>query len=386
MAIRTTTKQTALFWWGLIGIFIVIISIFHYTTPTAKSHYHLIYMQSYFIPILIGAFQFGVRGGLGTALVISVIYFPHIMLHWGSSADQTLMRILQVIMFNVIGYLTGLKAQREQEEKHNYQRTAERLEHSLKELEHQSEKLAELEQQLRLLDRLSIVGELTASLAHEVRNPLGAIRGAVDILKDEVPENPKLTEFFNILVEETDRLNATVENYLGFARRPLGAPTDFDIREVIQNVTALLTSRARRRQIQLQLEIPEQSLFVHADANQVRQVVANLLLNAIQVMTQGVIRVSVRSVSDHGIPRAEIAIADQGPGIPESEIGRIFQPFYTTRKDGTGLGLSIVKRIVDENRWDIRVESTPGKGATFCLLLPLIEEKTTVEKLDHQYE
>ncbi len=374
------------YWWGVIGILIIIISVFHYTTPTTQSYYHLIYMQSYFIPILIGAFQFGVRGGFGAALVISAIYFPHIMLHWGGSSDQTLMRILQVIMFNVVGYLTGLKAQREQEEKHNYQWTAERLERSLRELEHQSEKLAELEQQLRLLDRLSIVGELTASLAHEVRNPLGAIRGAVDILKDEIPENPKLKEFFNILIEETGRLNATVENYLGFARRPQGTASDFDVRDVIQNVTVLLASRARRRQIQLQLEIPDKSIFIHADANQVRQIIANLLLNAIQVMTGGEIRVSVRVISDNETPYVEIAIADQGPGIPESEIGRIFQPFYTTRKDGTGLGLSIVKRIVDENRWDIRVESIPGKGATFCLLLPLKKEKTSIENLDHQYE
>lgn len=374
------------FWKFVIALMVLGISTFHYITPTHLEEFHLIYMMSYFIPILLGAFQFGVKGGLGSAFAITVFYLPHIMLHWTGSPEHTLIRILQVIMFNVIGYLTGLKAEREQAEKERYQRTAEQLNRSLQELQRQSEKLTELEQQLRLLDRLSIVGELTASLAHEVRNPLGSIRGTVEILKDEIPDNPQLQEFFKILVEETERLNMTVENYLSFARRPHGDDVEFELLEVVRNVTTLLSAPARKKGIEVQLKLPDDSIYLYANPNHLRQVIANLLLNAIQVMERGKIQVIVRKGQNNSQPIVEIAVSDEGPGISEKEMGKIFEPFYTTRKDGTGLGLSIVKRIADENRWELQVESTPGKGSTFCVVIPLIKNKAHVKQIGIEHE
>ena len=117
-----------------------------------KWQYHLIFMQSYFIPILIGSFQYGIRGGVGTALAVTILYLPHVMLQWGGLVEANMMRFLQVLLFNVIGYLTGLKAQKEKDEKIRYQNIA-------KELGTNYEKLAELEEQLRLADRLSVIGE-----------------------------------------------------------------------------------------------------------------------------------------------------------------------------------------------------------------------------------
>ena len=95
-------------WWIVIWILVIVISILHYTTPTMEWQYHLIFMQSYFIPILLAAFQFGIRGGLGTAIGVSIFYFPHIMLQWGGLVEGNLMRFLQILLFYVIGYLTGL--------------------------------------------------------------------------------------------------------------------------------------------------------------------------------------------------------------------------------------------------------------------------------------
>ena len=110
-------KNKNVFWWSLICTMIVIISALHYTTSTMDWQYHLIYMQSYFIPILVAAFQFGVRGGILSAVFVSVLYLPHIMLHWGGLIEANLMRFLQIGLFYIIGYLTGFKAQREKEEK-----------------------------------------------------------------------------------------------------------------------------------------------------------------------------------------------------------------------------------------------------------------------------
>ncbi|NIW80322.1 MAG: hypothetical protein GWN16_13080, partial [Calditrichae bacterium] len=334
-------------------------------------------MESYFIPILIAAFQFGVRGGLGTAIAISLIYFPHIMLQWVGDAQHNLLAFLQIGMFNIIGYLTGLKAQKEQTEKNKYQETAQELKQSLDKLREQSVKLSDLEEQLRSTDRLAIVGELTASLAHELRNPLGTIRGTVDILNDELAEENKRSEFFQILVKETERVSEVVENYLNFARKQKNPSSEFDVREVVQNTSMILSSRARKENIRFNIDLPNLPLVLKGDPNDLRQILVNLILNAIQAMSEGgEIRVSgkvefanrhpdTNQTHEKEYPCLQLSIKDQGGGMEPEALNKIFKPFYTTREQGTGLGLSIVKRIVDQHQWHIEVINQPGKGTEF---------------------
>jgi len=376
-------RKNQILWIIFIAAMVIGISLLHYTTSTMKWQYHLIYMQSYFVPILFAAFRFGIKGGLGTAIAISLIYFPHIMLQWGGLVETNLMRFLQILLFNIIGYITGLKAQRENEEKMRYQRAARELEKSLHLLKKQSEELEELEEQVRLADRLAVVGELSASLAHEVRNPLSAIRGAVEILQDELPREKQTAEFFQILLQEIERLNQVMENYLGLARRQTYRITLFDLREVIQNVHFLLQSRARKESISLKINLPDEPLMVEADPNQVRQILINLVLNALQAMDRpGEVLIEARHTpsppksSDGKSPGQsdqnyiQLCVQDQGKGMAPEEIEKIFDPFYTTKSNGTGLGLAIVRRIVEQNRWDIKVESEPGKGTRFILKFP----------------
>jgi signal transduction histidine kinase len=384
MTDMTKIFKSPLAWWILIVLLVIIISVLHYVTPTMKWQYHLILMQSYFIPILLAAFQFGVKGGWGTALLVSFIYFPHVMLQWGGLIETNLMRFLQILLFNIIGYLTGVKAQQEQSEKKRYQQTAEKLEVSLKKLEDQSEKMEEMEEYLRQADRLSVIGEMTASLAHEVRNPLGSIRGAVDILRDELPPQFKQSEFFSILVEETQRLNRVVEDYLNFAGKPRYSEVRFDVREIIRNSQLLLKHRAQKGGISFQIRIPESPLFIRSDPQQLQQVLINLLLNAIQVLPQGGhIRLEsftdlVQNISpplpgerDSSNQNLIIIVSDDGPGIDKDNLEKIFRPFYSTREEGTGLGLAIVKRICDQNKWQIQVTSEKGKGTAFTLIIPV---------------
>ncbi len=367
-------------WLAVIVFLMVLISILHYTTSTSRWQYHLIYMQGYFIPILIAAFQFGVKGGLGTSAAISAIYLPHIMLQWGGLIDTNLMRFLQIVLFNIVGFIMGLQSQREKAEKERYQRTAHELENSLNLLRSQSEKLEEMEEQLRLADRLAVVGELTASLAHEVRNPLGAIRGAVEILRDEMPSAEHSAEFFQILIDETNRLNAVVENYLSFSRKQQEMKSRVDVREIIRNVRNLLAARGRKEKIVFNLALEDKPLLIDADPGQIRQILVNLALNAIQAMPSGgAITIQAEICSQPAEPgkpetihsNACISIRDEGSGIPEGEVENIFKPFYTTKTDGTGLGLAIVKRIVEQNKWRISVESVLGKGTQFKLDIPL---------------
>lgn len=370
------------FWLILIGILVIVISALHYLTPTMKWQYHLIYMQSYFIPILIGAFQFGIRGGLGTALAVSFIYFPHVMLQWGGLIETNMMRFLQIFLFNLIGYVTGVISQQRMQENERYQHAVSDLEQSLKKLKTQSKHLAEVEDRLRHADRLSVVGELTASLAHEIRNPLGAIRGATEILRDELPKEARRSEFFKILINETMRLSAVLENYLSFARNRKHYVEKSDLAAVINSVTQLLTHSAQKAGVRFKFRFPNYPISILIDPNQLRQVLINLLLNAVQAMSLGgeitisaektvpVNREEFGSAIAKAIPYLRLSIRDQGPGIPDNQRQKIFQPFYTTKPNGTGLGLAIVRRLVDQNHWKIEIHSETGKGTEVILIIP----------------
>ncbi len=380
-----TNRTKTLLWWLLIGGLVVFISVLHYRTSTVKWQFHLLYMQAYFIPILMAAFQFGIKGGVGTALAVTLIYFPHIMLQWGGFVETNLVRFLQLLLFNIIGYLTGVKAQKEREEKVRYQRTARELEESLALLQEQREKLAEMEDQLHQADRLAIIGELAASLAHEIRNPLGSIRGTVEILRDELPVKGHLREFYDILIQETERLSAVVENYLQFGRKQTNQISRIEVGELIRNVAQLLSYRAKKTKVNLTLESPQEPIFIHTNPTDLRQVLVNLVLNGLQATgPQGKVTIRWRKIPGYnanpGQPEAqrvppllEICVCDNGKGIPPEQLEHIFKPFYTTKLTGTGLGLAIVNRLVKKHNWQIRVESQAGKGTEFILTFPLKE-------------
>jgi signal transduction histidine kinase len=360
-------------WWGLIGGLVIVIAVLHYATPTMRWQYHLIYMQSFFLPILIGAFQFGVRGGLGTAIAVSFIYFPHIMLQWGGFQETNLMRFLQILLFNAIGYITGVLSEQRMAENRKYRQAAAELERSLQRLKEQSDQLAELEEKLRVADRLAVVGELTASLAHEVRNPLGAIRGATEILQEELPHEAKASEFFKILIEETDRLSNVVENYLSLARKHASVRAQMEIAAIAGDVLRLFAYSTRKAGIRARVVAPDYPVFVWGDPIHLRQILANLVLNAIQAMKEGG-ELTIRIFTEGN--DAILEVSDSGPGIPPEKLEEIFRPFFTTKTNGTGLGLSIVKRLVDQNGWSISVESEQGRGSTFRIRMSMLDHKS----------
>lgn len=370
-------------WLALIIFLIIIISIFHYNTPTSKPHYHLIYMQAYFIPIILAAFIFGKRGGLGSAIIISIIYFPHIMLQWGGLILDNMMRFVQIFLFNIIGYITGLKAQGEREEKERYQKTAEDLAQVMEKQKKQSEMISDMEQQLRASDRLATIGELVAGLAHEVRNPLGSIRGAVEIIRETVPDEIKKLEFFDILVQDTQRLNEVVENYLSFAKNKPTIFENYDLQDTIRKIILMLEIRARKSNIKFKTEYIDKMLITKGDPILFWQTMMNITLNAMQAMPEGgTITLAVSEIqkkpdeSPGQLEKifAQISIKDEGKGIDKKEMDNIFKPFYTTKPDGTGLGLAIVKRIADENQWNINLKSHRGEGMEFIVQIPVEDD------------
>lgn len=370
MNLKSFKEQT--FWLLLIALLIIGISLLHYITPTTKHHYHLIYMQAYFIPILIASFQFGIRGGVISALAVSAAYLPHIMFQWGGITSDNLMRFLQIGLFNIIGFLTGYKTSREKQEKGNYLHAAIELEKSLTKLQEQTEILSQLEEQLHQTDRLAIIGELTASLAHEVRNPLGSILGTTQILKDELQTTEKQKEFLNILENETHRLNMVVENYLNFSHKQKSPDSEFDIRDILHDVLLLLNQKINKLGIINKMNIPNTPVIIKGNIGHLQQIIMNIILNAIQAMPNGG-ELNIKLLKSNSKPiLVQLFIEDNGIGMKPETLKKIFKPFYTQKEFGTGLGLSIVKRLIDENHWQIDVNSEERKGSQFIISIPLI--------------
>ncbi len=357
----------------IIGLLVIGISILHYQTPTMKWQYHLVYMQAYFIPIILAAFQFGVRGGLGTAIVVCLIYLPHIMLQWGGLIETNLMRFMQLILFLVLGYLTGLKAEGERNEKEQHRKAAEDLKEALRLQQRQTEQISEMEQQLRAADRLAIVGELAASLAHEVRNPLGGIQGAAEILKKKIPKEAPESEFVQIQLNEIQRLNQVVESYLQLAKKETVYFQIIDLRKILINSLRLLRLSAGNKNITLETHFTDQKkILVQGDALQLQQVILNITLNAIQaIKDSGKISFDL----DVGKDGKEVVlrISDTGPGIPSYQSARLFDPFFTTKTEGTGLGLAIVKRIIEKHEGKVWFE-TSSQGTSFFVSLPCVKD------------
>ena len=371
-------------WTIVIGCLIFAIAALHYSTPIHLHQLHELYRILFYLPIILAVFRFQLTGGLMTALVIIIIYIPHVVFQWGGDFFANFSRFLQMVMYVVIGAVAGILAKREWQERIKYQKTAAELDRSYQQLKAQSEQLAEIEEQRLNFERLSVIGELAASLAHEVRNPLGSIWGAVEILENKFDKESKEYEFLDILVQEVRRLNAVVENYLALVRQPQTVLQKFDLNETVASVILLLGFKAKKQNVITSRDFCESNIFIKADENQLRQVLINLVLNSLAAMPSGghvTLRTELVSNTTQGANsgKAQVSIIDTGVGIAPEDIEKIFQPFYTTRNDGTGLGLNIVKRIADQNKWEIKVDSKINQGTTITIIFPL--ETDDVEKV-----
>ncbi|TLM68902.1 MAG: sensor histidine kinase [Deltaproteobacteria bacterium] len=346
------------------------ITALHYLTTLQHQHAHDIYRRLYYVPIVLGGLWFTLRGGLGAAIAASLLFLPHVVLQWGHHPVSQPEQYLEILLYNIIGGLTGFLSGRELEQKRAHQHAALRLEESYRTLSAQADQILEIEEQLRRADRLSTLGELSAGLAHEIRNPLGSIRGTAEILKDGVAADDPRHEFAEILIKEVDRLNRVLEDFLRFARQ---APVErgiFDLNAVVREVLDLTRRQAERNDVAVVADFAELP-GLPGDGGQIRQALLNLVLNALQAMPAGgQLTVTTRG----GTETVEVAVADTGPGIPDGEEERIFKTFVTTRADGTGLGLPISQRIVASHGGQIRVAGTAGGGATFIVALPLQKE------------
>jgi two-component system, sporulation sensor kinase E len=232
-----------------------------------------------------------------------------------------------------------------------------------------------LTEQLIRADRLAAMGELTAGVAHEVRNPLGIIRASVQLLEDSKCDAGRIEEASSVIKQEIDRLDKVIKALLDFGRPSAPTLRPTDVNEVLSDVVLFTRKFASRGGVEILERYAADLPRVLADPDQIKQIAVNLISNAVQAMedTGGTVTVTTRATGGY----VETAFADNGPGIPPERVGKVFDPFYSTRDEGTGLGLTIVHRIVDEHNGHIEVESRPSQGTTFTVSLPALEDETT---------
>jgi signal transduction histidine kinase len=248
--------------------------------------------------------------------------------------------------------------------------------------------VAKGEQLLRRSESLAAVGSAAAQLAHEIKNPLGSIRLGVEMLR-QYTNNPEAEKTISLVERGIHHLNKLVVDVTQFSRhRPLDI-SEVDLREVVNSSVELVMDRVHEKETPLEVDFDEESIKGSWDEAQVREVLVNLLANAIDASAaKSPVRVSTQLVDAEGRlrsindvsrqeARARIVIADDGAGMDEKTLARLFEPFFTTKKRGTGLGLSIVRQIIDLHGGIIDVESEPGKGTKFTIDLPLKSSVST---------
>ncbi len=230
----------------------------------------------------------------------------------------------------------------------------------------------EMEEQVKRADRLAAVGELAARMAHEIRNPLTSISGAIEVLGGETALKEKDQRLMQIVLRETDRLNQLLTDFLIFAKPNMPQFEEVGIDQLLQETSDLFSKSLGDRGAKVVLEL-EQGVTLQGDPKHLSQMLWNLLKNAQEALGgKGEIHVALKKGARESVTTIEIR--DRGPGIPANLMDRIFQPFVTTKARGTGLGLAMVRRIVEEHGGSISVESAPGEGTTFRVKLPVEQQ------------
>ena len=232
-----------------------------------------------------------------------------------------------------------------------------------------------LQEEAARQERLAALGGMAAVLAHEIRNPLGAIKGLAQFLGEKRTGDPTQTEMTQTIAREATRLERLVNDLLTYARPRPAERRPLVLQPTLREVMVLAQPAADAASVKIRVETDDELPRVMADPEQMKQLFGNLVLNAIQAMPSGgTVGIRVKGgvpVSSNSAKSIEITVEDTGSGIPEGDLPRIFEPFYTTRTKGTGLGLAICKQIVEAHGGTIRVAQTSPKGTVFEVTLPL---------------
>jgi two-component system, NtrC family, sensor histidine kinase HydH len=339
---------------------LVAVTVFHYLTSHEHIHAHDVLRRLYYLPIVVGALQAGIRGGILFAFLVTLAYIPHafILPHHFDPA-KGIEKILEIGIYFILGAISGYLSDKEKKQRR-------RLETALKERE-------SLQQQLVRAGRLSALGQTVAGIAHEIKNPLHSLLGTSEIVDSVVPSDCEERRLWEIHVSEIKRLQNVAERFLSFAKPAPSKMEKLDLREVAERIRELYGAQARQTDVALQFKLPEAPVLVRADRDLLAQLAINIVINGEKAIgnNPGIICLSVDTQIKNDRTMAFLRIENNGPPIAPSHIEDLFDPFYSGT-DSTGLGLSISSRIAQLHEGYIDA-ANEGLGVAFTLFLPLYE-------------
>jgi two-component system sensor histidine kinase HydH len=321
--------------------------------PASATEWRYIVQHLYYLPIVYAGLQFGWKGGLATGLLAGLTCLPQILRAGGLS------QYLEIGIYGTAGSLTGVLAERERRKRRASEETARRLSNVYEELQENFERMKRAE-------RLSALGQLSAGLAHEIRNPLASIAGAVGILRRGRSSAEKQAECLAILQKECRRLNRLLTSFLDFARPRALNFRKVEVESVFDSVLGLAEHAVDGASITLKRQVPP-GLALDCDPEQLKQVLLNLVINAIQAMPNGG---EVAMSASAGAGTAVIQVRDQGCGVSQEEMEHLYDPFFTTKENGTGLGLPVAHQIVAQLGGVLAARNNADGGMTFSVELP----------------
>ena len=309
---------------------------------------------AYAIPVALAAVLDGWRGGLLLSAISAGAVFAF-------SPDQSITtRCLDCLALLLLACLTAAAAGRERRLLHHYRKVADQLSGVY-------EKVQANFEGMKRVERLSAIGQLSAGLAHEIRNPLASISGAAAILARSQDLDQKSARCLEIITSECERLNGLLTNFLNFARpRPPRLQT-IQLEPVLDNVLELASHGVRGKAVRFEKQVTSGLPPVECDPEQLEQVLLNLMINAIEASPEGG-TVTLSAAAEES--RIAIGVVDSGHGVAPAHIDRLFDPFFTTKEHGTGLGLPVAHQIVRQMGGSLLAQANAGQGMTFSVVLP----------------
>jgi two-component system, NtrC family, sensor histidine kinase HydH len=347
---------------AVVGGGLAVIAALHVVSDPMDHNVHNVLFKVTYVPLILAGWWFHLRGGLAASGLMSVFalahYFTQLSPHAEHGGHPLWSVAVDVGLYNVVAFTTGALAQRRDH-------ALAQAEAQTRELERNARALLQAEEAMRRSERLRALGELAAGMAHEIRNPLGGIRGAAEVLTKPGTRPEARAEFGKLLDEEIARLDRVVGNFLDFARPSPAEIASVRPAEVVDAVFLLLSGAARRAGVVTENAVPRDA-EVRADADLLRQVLLNLCLNAVQAQPSGG-RVRVAAARDGG--RVRIDVEDAGRGVAPDLRERLFDAYVSGRAGGSGLGLPIAGRLAATMGGSVELVRTGEGGSVFRVTL-----------------
>ncbi len=313
----------------------------HYFTPREMRYQHVVYRMFFYLPLVLGSFWFGLKGGLFVSGIVMMYYLPYLVEQWNGFSYDFFHKILEMILYLAITFIIGFLVERERK-KHRA---------------------------LLRAESLAAIGRTVSEIAHDMKTPLIAIAGILDQVSKKLfdgdPDKIKL----DLVIRETSHLKSMVNDMLDFGRPVELQLTKTDINHLIQETADTMRGIAVNSGVELRTDLDPSLQPLMLDVHRVKQILLNLITNAVQASPIGEhVLIKSRLMRNALI----LHVSDRGDGIKEKDQEIVFAPFFSTKRGGTGLGLAIVKKIVEAHGGYVFFRQNPERGVTFVVGLPII--------------